>query len=649
MRIAIAIILIILSGTTLSCTSSQQAPTQDILATVEAMVEATKEADRAVSATVQAVLKEQNTRIPIATTPAILAATKATEIRGKRETTTADPPTTPESLAPPANISTQTAPTIPAATSPYVPPTLEPRRQAPTPTTVVPEPTLPPTSRPTLMPTVEPTPPPTPHPTLMPTPEPTPTLMPTPEPTPTPTTEPTPTPTPDSSPTAEEIIPEWLHENGADIVEKLLNLPWTSGRLTAAEATTLKHLAMNGWKRNALALVIETGLLEEPDPFAMDIIHRVEFFESAPEVSDPRQIQIEQRTVNLPLRGQTNLLILRAQPGSKAAMDLLENAVRSAEQFMDIPFPTDQVVLRFTSQNVTLGYAGSYMPPGYLGGMAQILPTYDQHSPGNEKRLAEIIAHEVSHYYWHHHRSWVDEGMAETMESYIENGRVGTPIALSRPACSAYQSIIELEIESPTRSEHSKFICNYTMGKSLFLDLRDVAGEEQFIKSVRQLYRTRTRPNIDAVKSAFANLEDATEVIERHYYGEADPLNVRTTEITSTPLTSARLHLEEEQILPPWNHYPPPLRSFSASEYYGPIFLMVTVPHEEQGALKHVTLTVNHEDSDWDEHRIIRISTASTSRHFIGPRRSPWLPGNYTASIEQDGKILDTVTWTVTQ
>ena len=120
---------------------------------------------------------------------------------------------------------------------------------------------------------------------------------------------------------------------------------------------------------------IKEGLLDHPDPFTINMIEEIGSFEGSPEVTDASQIQMERRLINLPLRGQTNLLILRAQPGSKVAMDLLENAVRSAERFMEVPFPTDQVTLRFTESNVPKGYAGTFMPGTSSGGQVQILPT----------------------------------------------------------------------------------------------------------------------------------------------------------------------------------------------------------------------------------------------------------------------------------
>ena len=143
MRTAITMLLIILQVVTLSCASNQQAPTQDLLATVDAMVEATKETDRAVSATLQATMKEQSAHNPTATTSPTPAPTKVMATPEEKVPATAGSSATPG--IPQGDTSTLPAPRQPTSTVPYVPPTLEPRRETPTPTSVPsPTPTAPP-------------------------------------------------------------------------------------------------------------------------------------------------------------------------------------------------------------------------------------------------------------------------------------------------------------------------------------------------------------------------------------------------------------------------------------------------------------------------------------------------------------------------
>ena len=147
------------------------------------------------------------------------------------------------------------------------------------------------------------------------------------------------------------------------------------------------------------------------------------------------------------------------------------------------------------------------------------------------------------------------------------------------------------------------------MGQSLFLDLRDILENQEFMQSVGRLYKTRTAPHIESVKSAFPNSGETRRVINQHYYGDANPQSIKPSpQLPTVQLTSASLRLEREQTLPPWDKTP--LRSISASNYYGPIVLLVTTPPHGQGSqphvtLTHVTLAVNHAESDWSEQRIV--------------------------------------------
>ena len=616
MRAVTLTLITLLAITTLGCTTGQTAPPQG---------EATRQAERIVNATVE-------------------AAVRATIEASKEEPETDSTPIS--SATPGLDNQTPLAIQRPPATAP-------PEETRPNYYPML-------TLMPTPMPTPTATPPPTPTAVPTPTPSPTPTLRPvvTRIPTPWPTATPRPTATPVQSLTAKDVIPRLAYERYPSLTEYILGLPWTSGNLTAFEINTIELLIRNGEFENAIEHAVNEQMLDAPDPFAMDLIGELRSFESVLEVTDPRQIKMERRVTNLPLRGQTNLTILRAKPGSKVAMDLLEHSVRAAERFMDVPFPTDQVTLRFTKRNVPNGYAGSFMAGTFSGGQVNILPRYDQdarmttnYSSGNEKRLAEIIAHEVAHYYWHHHIDWIDEGMAETLTAYIENERTGTPISLYDRHSSAYQSIIDLEIDGPGTNQAWKHLCNYTMGQSLFLDIRDTTGNQEFVQSARRLYKTRNSPFIESVKSAFPKSGEVTRVINQHYYGDPDPNSIKeSTHLTTVKQTSVSLQLGRKQTLPPWDRTP--LRSFSASKYYGPIWLHMAVSYPGPGREAYVTLTVEHTSSAWSEQRIILAATspggALTSRHEIGPRRTPWTPGNYVASIERYGRKLAEISWTVT-
>ena len=139
MRIAAAALLILLPVALLSCATSQPGPTQDLLATVDARVEATREAAWTMRDTEQTAPAEEAAKGPTQAAGQTSAATKTTSTPELKEPATPGPQATPE-----------TSPTsLPNVTIPYTPPTLEPRRGTPTALPVTPGPTPAPSAAPT--------------------------------------------------------------------------------------------------------------------------------------------------------------------------------------------------------------------------------------------------------------------------------------------------------------------------------------------------------------------------------------------------------------------------------------------------------------------------------------------------------------------
>lgn len=62
------------------------------------------------------------------------------------------------------------------------------------------------------------------------------------------------------------------------------------------------------------------------------------------ELLDQERVELEERTIELPLTGQVLLTIIRTRPGVSATMDLLENAVRKVEEYMSLPLLRSQVI-----------------------------------------------------------------------------------------------------------------------------------------------------------------------------------------------------------------------------------------------------------------------------------------------------------------
>ena len=73
---------------------------------------------------------------------------------------------------------------------------------------------------------------------------------------------------------------------------------------------------------------------------------------------DPDQVTLEERTIDLPLAGEAHLAIIRTGPGAERSMELLEHAVRHAEEYMTVSFPTGYVGWLF-GDAVTASFAGT--------------------------------------------------------------------------------------------------------------------------------------------------------------------------------------------------------------------------------------------------------------------------------------------------
>ena len=84
---------------------------------------------------------------------------------------------------------------------------------------------------------------------------------------------------------------------------------------------------------------------------------------------DPDRVTLEERVIELPLAGETHLAIIRTGPGAERSMDLLEHAVRHAEEFICPLSPT-----------MSVGSFGDAVTPtfgGNFGTHIVTLPKYD--------------------------------------------------------------------------------------------------------------------------------------------------------------------------------------------------------------------------------------------------------------------------------
>ena len=259
--------------------------------------------------------------------------------------------------------------------------------------------------------------------------------------------------------------------------------------------------------------MLKDGITDDEAPIVSMLYGALE---DAPDLVDtllaPEATIVERRTVDLPLAGEVELAIVRTRPGARRSIGLLENAVREAESLMGVPLPTRYVGLLYED------FLGPWAGANF-GTHIAIGTRYDVDDDSFAADIApRFIAHEVAHYYWSGNAAWIDEGLADTMATAIENRRVGAPLNVNAP-CPFAQSLKELEKLAPEQGDDA-FICNYSLGERLFVSLLRTLGEDAFWERARSLYAAPPGAGIKAVRQAFG--ADASDVIALWHEGTGE-------------------------------------------------------------------------------------------------------------------------------
>ena len=151
---------------------------------------------------------------------------------------------------------------------------------------------------------------------------------------------------------------------------------------------------------------------------------------------DPEHTLVEERTITLPLAGDVELSIIR--PGVRASdaaksrtMDMLEQAVRSQEEFMGVAFPQNHAILLVSDLTRS----------GGTGGADAIILSISPEHRG-------IIVHGTAYTYWSSGATppWLYEGGASFLGAISLRAYDGTPIPDSEQPCMMFDNLYDLEV-----------------------------------------------------------------------------------------------------------------------------------------------------------------------------------------------------------
>lgn len=328
--------------------------------------------------------------------------------------------------------------------------------------------------------------------------------------------------------------PEWdalfwlliLSRDDVSVALKLANMPFLESvdstdslvvhRLAIAGPESIEslfsHPALQGGITNAQAPLLSAVLTLAGGSTPLDML------------LDPQQTIVETRRIDLPLAGEVVLSVV--WPGgdgtmerASRAMDLLEHAIRTQEEFMRVRYPRGHAILQVTDRRSTAGGRG----------LIAVSPRGAEYY--------ERIAHEAARTYWNTPPRWLQEATVRFMGTISVGTRTGEPLPEPIHSCSSVDNISGLLRLMAAEGVH--YSCADPLGEAMFLDLYRTIGDEAFREGFGTLY-AQLRDNtlkdecLDVewgacnVKAAF--LTDATPehaaaaeaIINRRYYGIDD-------------------------------------------------------------------------------------------------------------------------------
>jgi hypothetical protein len=217
--------------------------------------------------------------------------------------------------------------------------------------------------------------------------------------------------------------------------------------------------------------------------------------------------QVESRIATMPLSGEVRLTYIQSSldPGTGELVAQVEDAMRTMESFMGVPFPRQEVILLLAAP-LELNKPLDFELTGINRG-THILVNSELGRQGDTNR---IITHELAGYYWGPQEAprWFQEGGASFLASYVRNTLYGESLedrsiyTLSRAVSvckstglQSIQGLIDrLAVDGLTKHQASPyFTCNDNQGENLFLDLYNTLGSESFRSSWKELYELAKR------------------------------------------------------------------------------------------------------------------------------------------------------------
>lgn len=494
----------------------------------------------------------------------------------------------------------------------------------------------------------------------------------------------------------------WLKNIGsAEVVSLVVSLAWVQDGMEEIEVEAIEQLSYLS-NRNAEAALRIVGMpfvrtIEPPDISAIESLGQLAAFRTEtlarvmthPTVRDgisddwavivatlngvaktnpglidvlldSSRVTLEYRPIALPRAGDVDLFIIRTGPGATRSMDLLEQSVRGAEEFMSAPLPTRFVGVLYEA--AVPGYAAGTN----FGSHIAILPKFDVDDDSLEaERAGATIAHEVAHYYWNENADWVDEGAAELMARLVDGARTGQPLAVTRPPCAYASSLRDLENLGVSRGD-IEFGCNYSLGERLFVDLYRTQGHEIFRQGFRDLYLASevedddetvrgTPVGVEHIREAFRSVDGLENAVISRWYEGSVPIDLSHLDTGTVDPSLPGINGRMEDVYVSVSENGPSVTTFSAQDVSDWVLLNLKFSYDVASD-SEVPLEIVEYYEDGFEFRLrseeLVAKAGSIGRTWLfsvgqSPPRK-WAPGRYWVYVYSDGRKVAEVSYEVT-
>ena len=285
-------------------------------------------------------------------------------------------------------------------------------------------------------------------------------------------------------------------------LKELLDLNWLGDGPTAAEAKAVQWLrALNHLNRNQMSVLLQMPFIKsvtETDALLVEGLFSRQYrrapgnilnypkardgitdddttlLTAATTSNDEGQLRrlltpggATVETIQTATARTPNLKLSIVRAGDRKVTDttkILEEAITYVEETMDMPLPTNHVILLLDDSGVYENFAGV----NYGQAMAVRRKSEDG-TDWDRQAFRAIMVHEVAHYFWHGSEDWIDEGVANAID--ITYAREKNPSAEfkrnEREGCTL--NTLEELARAERHRNSTAFRCNYYLGGNLFL------------------------------------------------------------------------------------------------------------------------------------------------------------------------------------